>query len=216
MRVVSKTVLLFLLALNGCRDHPQMIFGDTYFHQQKIQRPFTNALDAQTVDAVRGVLGMHFYAVKEYPALLSIDARKHLAFALLKDAPELVPGDFIEASGVIVDTLLRVGRAARKPVRIFKVARASVISPTHGFLVAAQRDWQTLITQLQERGRRQGSRLVWPQKPQWRLLVDEPASAVVVFFSIADLMYALDVNLVYDLHSGKLLKVYVNEWFKGE
>ena len=219
MRTLSKIVFLFLFALTGCRNRPQIIFGETYFHQQKIQRPFVNGLDnvsSQTVDNIRGVYWMHLYAVQKHPALLSIDASSHLSFVLLKDVPDLVPGDFVEVSGVIVDTLLKIGGSACKAAPILKVARATVVSPTHRYLAAAQRDWRELRTRLEKRGRQQGSKLVWPQRPEWRLLVAEPENIVVVFFSAADLMYALDVNLVYDLHSEKLFKVYMNEWFKGE
>jgi len=50
------------------------------------------------------------------------------------------------------------------------------------------------------------SRLIWPASPNWRLLVDGQTDEAIVYFSAADLMYALQVNFVYNMKSEKLLK----------
>jgi len=214
----SVTIFLFLLLFAGCNNPPRIIIGVTYFNENNIRRSGADRLEAlssQSVVEARGVYESYFYAVKSYPALLSIDPQKELTYILLQDSLEMAPGDFIAVSGGVVDSALKAGITARKIKSMLKVQHASIIQPTHKFLSAAQRDYEKIYARISSQGPK-NSRLIWPASPNWRLLVNERTNEAIVSFSAADLMYAVQVNFVYNMKSEKLFKVYVDEKFKGE
>jgi len=212
------TISLYLFLFIGCHKTPHVIVGRSYFFENNIQRSGADRLEAPASHAVveaSGVFGTYFYAVKSYPALLSIDPQNHLTYVLLHDSLNALLGDFITVSGVVVDSSLKVGATARTVKSMLKVQHVSIIKPSHKFLTAAQRDYEKYWAALSGRGPK-NSRLVWPASPDWRLLVNDGTQQAVVFFSAADLMYALEVNFVYNMNNEKLDKVYVDERFKGE
>ena len=212
------TFSLLLLLCIGCNTRPHIIVGATYFNENDIRRTGADRLEAlssQSVVEARGVYESYFYAVKSYPALLSIDPKKQLTYVLLQDSLEISPGDFIAVSGIVVDSALKAGIAAHKMKSMLKVQHISIIQPTHKFLPAAQRDYKKNYVRISTQGPKK-SRLIWPASPKWRLLVNERTDEAIVYFSAADLMYALKVDFVYSIKNEKLCKVYVDEKFKGE
>ncbi|MBN1561623.1 hypothetical protein JW998_15335 [candidate division KSB1 bacterium] len=210
---------LFLAALHSCVEEPDIHVGTTYLREQRIKWPHVNAL-AGTVKQdsiqVRGVYWPHLYAVRTHPALLRINASDQLEFTLLADSLDVPYGDIVRLSGVAIDSVVPLGYTYEKKVTMLRADHIRIEQSTHGLPAKAQKDYQTCRSQLQERARQPGSKLAWPQQPDWQLVLDEKRSKVIAFFGAADLMYAVDVNLVYDLPSQELKEVYAHEWFKGE
>ena len=211
--------LFILPLLIGCKNDPDIIFGDTYFHQNKIQKSSSNWLDgysSQTALSIQGVYWQHFYAVHSYPAILTIHSDNHLTYTLLSAPLDIPHGDLIYIAGFVQDSLIKVGATAQKPIHMLEANKVQIIQPSHAFISAAQKDYSMLYTRLTQENRLAESKLNFPQFPNWQLLVDEQREKAVLYFSAADLMYALDVNFVYNQKNEELEQVFINEWFKGE
>ena len=125
-------------------------------------------------------------------------------------------GDFVRVSGIVTDSVVSLGYSYTKSVNILKVQDYSIEQDTHKLLNYARIDYQTAKVQLKKQAAPAESKLVWPNEPEWQLFIDEQRSNGVLYFSTADLMYAADINFVYDLKSYNLVQVYAQEWFKGE
>jgi hypothetical protein len=200
-------------------DAPTIHIGKTYFQTQKIQRAFANVLDKispQSQQHFSGVYWPYFFAIQKFPAVQYLDDNNQLFFILLSDSLDAPLGDYITVSGVRFDTLLSLSHSYTQKAALLRVERFEIIKNTHDFLQSAQADYAAFKSQLQEQARQEGSKLIWPDQPEWQLFVDERRSKVIIYFAAADFMFALDVNLVYDLNNEDLLDIYAREWFKGE
>lgn len=208
-----------LLFLYACVEKPTLHFGQIYMQRYKIGLPHANALDmsqSENRQAVKGVYWPHFYATKKYPAIIDLDPQNQLEFVLLSDSLDVPFGDVVRVSGAPFDTVLQLGYSYTKEVTFFRAQHFTIVHDTHNLLPLAQGAYQHYKDELKEKAAQPGSKLNWPEKPEWQLFADARRSKAVVYFSDADLMYAVDVNLVYDLQSRTLEDIYAREWFKGE
>jgi hypothetical protein len=57
--------------------------------------------------------------------------------------------------------------------------------------------------------------LALPDEPDWLLVLDSANQRLVATLSLADLLYAGQIDLVYDLDQ-TLSAIYADHWFKGE
>ncbi|MBN1464634.1 hypothetical protein JXA02_02655 [candidate division KSB1 bacterium] len=210
--------LFFLCALHACVTEPQVHVGTTYLREQRIKLPHVNGLDRVakgTSMQIRGVYWPHFYAVRPWPAIVRINPSDQLEFVLLTDSLDVPHGDVVHLTGTPVDGVIS-GGVYEKKITMLHAEQFTIERATHKVLARAHRDYQTLRGQLHARAVQPGSKLAWPDQPDWQLIVDEKRATVVALFGAADLMYAVDVNLVYDLQGQKLQEIYAHEWFKGE
>lgn len=213
-------ILLFIfLSFHSCVKPPHIYIGQTYFQDHNIHFSYTTALAAEAVGTsvkLSGVYGYHQFAVKKYPALVCLNDHNQLQFIMLSDSIAAHPGDFIRLSGMISDTLLSLGYSFTQSFPIIKVQEFNLAKDTHLILAKAQADYSSFKDELERQSKLPESKLIWPKNPEWQLFVDEKRSMVIAYFSHADLMYALDVNIVYDLQRYDVEQIYAREWFKGE
>lgn len=212
-------VVFATLVLQTCRHSPQIITHDTFFGAHHINMPPANALDglaAQSTLDVEGVFWPHFYAVEKQPALLWINSQDRAQFVLLADSLAVPFGDYVRLSGVVTNATMPLSHTYKQRVNVLRSETVEILRDTHTFLSKAQQDYDQSRAMLKIKVAAAGSKLAWPEKPAWQLLVDKKRSTMIVYFSTADLMYAADVNFIYDLQSGTLARVYAGEWFKGE
>jgi hypothetical protein len=101
-------------------------------------------------------------------------------------------------------------------VSILNVTEVRIVKESHTVLEKAEQDYFILKNELKKNAAQPGSKLVWPDMPEWQLFYDKTRSRFIAYFSTADLMYAADVNMVYDDNHFNLVQVYAREWFKGE
>jgi len=218
MRYTYFTLLLLPL-LTGCSCKLRVFYNTSYCQHHNITKGTTNSLDSIAVHSAVTLCGVycdHFYAVQEYPALLFINAAGQTGYVLLTSSLQAAKGDFVSVAGLVVDSLLQAGVSSKAPVRMLCPGGEKVLYETHKFLAIVKRDYSRLYDKLRSEKRLPNSKLEWPDVPDWRLLVDEAAGRVILSFSAADLMYALEVDFVYPLENKKLQTIYVHEWFKGE
>ncbi|MBN1481997.1 hypothetical protein EH223_06700 [candidate division KSB1 bacterium] len=217
LKNVCSAITMFLLF--ACVEKPQFHIGQTYMQHHKIGLPHANALDVDQRDnqrTVQGVYWPHFYATKKYPAIVYPDLQNQLEFVLLSDSLDVPFGDVVRISGAPFDTVLELGYSYTRKVTFFRAQHFTIVHDTHTLLPLAQRAYQHYKDELKDQAAQPGSKLNWPEKPEWQLFVDERRSKAIVYFSDADLMYAVDVNLVYDLLHRTLEDIFAHEWFKGE
>ncbi len=208
----------FFFFINSCVQQPDVFIGRTYFSTYHVYADFSNALAApDRNDRVEwsGVYTFHPFAQKNYPALLTLYDNR-VQFLLLADSLDVQYGDFLHLSGVPQDTILPLGFSYTTVVSILNVKNIRLEKDTHVVLSCAQQDYLFFQNEWRDKVRASGSKLIWPDYPQWQLFVDKERSNVIAFFGFADLMYAVDVNFVYDFSSYKLKEIYAHEWFKGE
>lgn len=215
------SLLLFsaMFLVYACTDIPSIHKDQTYFQAQKIKRFHTNAVDKisqQSPQHFSGVYWPYFFAIEKFPALQYLDDQNQLCFVLLSDSLDAPLGDYVTVTGARFDTLLSLGHSYTQKAAMLRVEKFKIEKITHHFLQRAQRDYVAAKDKLQEKARQEDSKLIWPNQPEWQLFVDARRSKVITYFAAADLMFALDVNLVYDLNDEELLDIYVREWFKGE
>ncbi len=217
MKLIVKFLLFLFFSLNACKE-PPVYFDQTYFQSHRISLPFTNALDevnARSATTLSGVYGFYFYAVENVPALFRLNPQNQLQYILLSDSLDVQPGDYVQVAGSPVDSTL-VFRSYTTSVSVLDVAEVRIIKQSHKVLKKAQQDYLVQKKELKENAKQAGSKLVWPDTPEWQLFYDKERSKFIAYFSTADLMYAADVNMVYDDNHFNLVQVYAREWFKGE
>lgn len=212
-------VLLLLSYLISCVNPPDIHIGRTFFADHNIDVAQANALDTIAQSAVVEMSGVYWFfpfAADTFPAVIRLNARDQLLFALLSDSLHIRPGDYIDITGVPFDTLLPLGFSYTQEVSMLRMQNFKLKYNTHTVLSKAQADYSAFKNELQRMAKQPGSKLIWPDEPQWQLFIDEKRSKVIAWFSEADLMYALDVNVVYDLQDYEIEDIYAREWFKGE
>ncbi len=219
MKFFLSSVLLLSSFLISCVNPPEIHIGRTFFTDHNIGAAHANALDKVSQAALvkmSGVYWFHPFAADKHPAIIRLNAENQLQFVLLSDSLHARPGDFVEIAGAPFDTLLPLRYSYTHKVSMLRMQNFKLKYDTHTVLSKAQADYSAFKNELQRAAKQPGSKLIWPHEPQWQLFVDEKRSKAVAWFSEADLMYALDVNVVYDLQDDQIEHLYAREWFKGE
>lgn len=197
-------LLLILLSLN-CRQ-AQVTTGTTFFKTYGILQIPTNGLLKTEPQTINGVY-LPFFQLSRSPALLFLDQGKTLAYVVLNDTLEVRAGDFVLVIGAAND--------GAPSAASFTSERVQVIHASHDLLERAAQDYGAMKEKLVKTAP-SSSKLRLPERPDWLMVVDEPRGCAVAFFTAADLMFAAEINLVYDLSTGRLTAAYVDHFFKGE
>jgi hypothetical protein len=215
-----KTYLLALLLFAGgfsCRETVSFITGTTYFEANHIRRIPANALSA----GQKGFLqfeGVYLpsFEITNLPALLLISPENTMFYVPLNKALQSVPGEYVAVEGEVMEKSGAASSGVEYSIAVLSVGRSQNKWKTQQFLNRASVDYLKGKVAIQQAIALPASKLRLPDSPQWLLVADVPHSRVIAFFASADLMYAAEVNLVYDLVSSRLIEVYADQWFKGE
>lgn len=210
---------LFLSVSISCRHSVVYHNQRTYFETHDINPYPANALATLEIHSPMqqtGVFQYHFYAIQPLPALLFLNTERQLEFVLVADSLDAAIGDVVQITGDVgADTLTR-GKLYSQPVKRLQASTVQVVHPSNNLFEAARSYYREHRDSLSAWIRVQGSHLELPETPEWQLFVDEPRSHYIVSCSAADLMYAAQLALVYDLTTRRLTDIYGKQWFKGE
>ncbi len=213
-------VVVFLIVPGvffSCRQTPALHPDTTYFEIYHIrafpQNALSHALEAPLPQT--GVFLYYFYAVKEMPALLFLNAQDQIEYVLLSDSLNVNIGDYVRLSGNVIPSSYNLGDR-NQTIQMLKASTVELLSPSNLILQNAKNEYLQRRLPLQETTRVANSKLELPEQPEWLMVVDETRSNVIVYFTAADLMYAAEINFVYDRKRGNLTDIYGKQWFKGE
>ena len=219
---MCRKLYLFLVLISAVMIFCQVptIFSEqTYFDKHQIdvypQNSLAN-LSAETQLSQKGVFQYHFYAIKDMPALLFLNEKNQLYYLLLSDSISAKIGDYVRVSGSLQPRQLSRGTLYSHEAKTLNVSTVELLAPSNLILQDAKLEYSKRQKQLQEKIAVEGSKLKLPEQPEWVLVLDESRSNMIVYFTTADLMYAAEIDFVYNVKDGKLFEIYGKQWFKGE
>ncbi|MDZ7369910.1 MAG: hypothetical protein ONB12_01920 [candidate division KSB1 bacterium] len=144
----------------------------------------------------------------QQPMIMTL-IEKQIAYALLDGPLPYESGDYVEVHGETrVNSDLKELRLKTEPNKIKRIADYAAL------FKQAQGDYRRLLYAAETTAADCPQKL--PPFPQFLAFLDEEHGSFVAFFSAADLLYSAQIDLVYDVLSKKLDRVYINCHFKGE
>lgn len=203
----ERAAFLFLLSLPALSCRTPRIVGTTYFAENGIERMPVNLLREEGSLVIRGIY-LSAPPLLQQPMIMTL-IKKQIAYAVL-DAPlPYESGDYVEVHGEThVNSDVKELRLKTEPNKIKRIAAYAAL------LKQAQRDYRRLLNAAETKAADCPQKL--PPFPQFLAVLDEEHGSFVAFFSAADLLYSAQIDLVYDVISKNLDRVYINCHFKGE
>lgn len=209
--------LLVFVAGFACRENISVVTGTTYFEANHIRRSLANALSTghKGFFQCEGIY-LPSFELTNSPALFYLSLENTVSYVPLTKALGNAPGDYVAVDGQVVKKSASAKSGNERFVDVLAVSRPQEKWKTQQFLDRAPADYLKGKEAIQKAIALPESKLRLPDSPEWLLVADIPRSRVIAFFAAADLMYAAEINLVYDLVSSRLTTVYAHQWFKGE
>ena len=212
------TACLFLLA---CGQPYQIILGETHFTTHagtgERQHSLIEGLLTQTQFTVNGVYWQKQIGKHQLPAILHFNQTHGIGYVVLAESLSVEKGSWIRVEGMISTRSLDFGVAgASVAFKVLEVDGVEIMGSTKPFVALAQQEYEEIRESIETSITPAESKLALPKHPDWMALIDKELGHVIVSMRINDLMYAGEVDFVFDLKKSKLLSVYANEWFKGE
>ena len=221
LRILTTVCLVVGVICCACRRPYQIVFGETYFSTHvgdgNRQHSLTEGKASQSQFVVSGVYWQKRFGKHKLPVIMRCDKVAGIGYAVLAQSLAVEKGTWLRVQGTISTRSLSFGVAGTSmPISVLEVEGMEKLGDTNPFMAIAQQEYDAIRERLQASITPAGSKLRLPSHPHWLALVDEEFGQVIVSMRINDLMYAAEVDFVFDIRKSKLLSVYAKEWFKGE
>ncbi|MBN1996000.1 hypothetical protein JW935_00525 [candidate division KSB1 bacterium] len=156
-----------------------------------------------------GVYGFKKISVYTCPVIYCFSHTKGIGYTLLCDSLDAEPFSIVRVKGVVKknESLYRMNVLCPEEYEITGSARE--------FVDKAGVEYRQIKAKLERRTKPAGSKLQWPDFPDWQAAYQEDDRKMIVTTGMADLMYAAEITFVLD-EKADILKVFSIEEFKGE
>ncbi|RPH98739.1 MAG: hypothetical protein EHM72_12580 [Calditrichaeota bacterium] len=210
-------LLIILLYGLSCSGSIWFITDNSYWREHSIRSRPVNVLTNRNEVNFLQVEGLYHPMVTaiKMPALFYVNEVKQLAYLPLSAELDCEYGDWIKATGRTDSRPISSAYGQQVETRIFKVESFKLIQSSHDFLPKIQADYHRQRRKIERAVRQDGSKLLLPDKPDWLMVLDAANQRIVATLSVADLLYAGQVDFVYDFDQN-LSAIYADHWFKGE
>jgi len=211
MRV--KNLILIPLVFSGiCINHNYNLFtGRTFFSKRGLERVFTHRplekLEVGSHYQIRGIYSEQSVSFYD-EGLWCVPLVRRL---------RVKEGTLIEVRGEI--TGCEVPYKTLKKTQIYKCLNPisyRIIFDTEKLKAKVQKEYRKIKESLQSKITLRYSQLQLPPDPKWTVIWCRDSGDFVISARTSDLMYAAEVDFVFDGERKQLKEVYASEWFKGE
>lgn len=210
MRIRSPVLILLVVSCISPSKY-NLFTGRTFFSTRGLKRAFTHKplekLEVGTHYQIRGIYanqGVAFYD-------------KGLWCVPLVRGLKIKEGTLIEVRGEI--TRCEVTYKTLERTQIYNCLNPisyRIVFDTEKLKAKAQEEYCKIKESLQSKITPRYSQLELPSYPNWEVIWCRESGDFVIRARTSDLMYAAEVDFVFDGERKQLKEVYANQWFKGE
>lgn len=220
--IIASTFALQILALScfgGGRY--QLNLDDTYFtpHRSPTMSGWGENISRQAEEGT-DLQFQGIYAQEPHGRIglvRQFDRRRGFSHITLAGALPVEEGTLIQVRGTVVSQNREdIGFRTNGKVKRLRADDYQILYDTKPFRDTAQREYRKIRGKLQKQIALPGSRLQLSPEPNWRVDWCPGEKTFVVAAHSYDLMYAAEVQFIFNQEHEQLKSVYFQEWFKGE